>query len=101
MATLTFRKEYQSGGTMSVFEKVSNFALSVELNLGDYSKGVCFMRYILVGIWKVSLTNRGNLANFENFAESGYITKSFLETIQLQFYFIYRCQSFLVPKIFK
>lgn len=50
MATLTFRKEYQSGGTMSVFEKVSNFALSVELNLGDYSKGVCFMRYILVGI---------------------------------------------------
>ena len=50
MATLTFRKEYQNGGTMSVFEKVSNFALSVELNLGDYSKGVCFMRYILVGI---------------------------------------------------
>lgn len=48
--TLKFRKEYQSGETMLVFKKVSNFTLSVELNLGDYSKGVCFMRYILVVI---------------------------------------------------
>ena len=82
--TLKFRKEHQSGETMLVFKKVSNFTLSVELNLGDYSKGVCFMRYILVVIWKVNLTNCGHLANFEKFAEFGYITKSFLETVKLQ-----------------
>ena len=63
------------------YKKVSNFALSLELNLGDYSKEVCFMRYILVDILKDNLAKCGHLANFENLAKFGYITKSFLDTV--------------------
>ena len=46
------------------------------------------MQCILVAIWRDNFAKCGHLTNFVNSTKFGYITKSFLYTVQLQMYTI-------------